>query len=238
MPDYPSTKPQREAYELLVPEGNYLRFNSNFESGNLRKAVKITDVEYELLLDFDTETKGHTQWYYFSVQNPLAGLSVRFTILNMSKSTSLYQCGLKPLVYSVAKSRQLGLGWHRDGAYISYGPSPYSPSSTRYSQLSFKYTFRYVEDVVYFAHCYPYTYTDLGRQLSTWVGSGGLGNILRVDSLCESLAHNDCPLLTITENVRSYPAWASELASISKSAAGRKLTRLKEARSHKYTEGR
>ena len=42
-------------------------FDSRFESGNLRKAVKVNNIEYNLWLDNDLNTKGHTQWYFFKV---------------------------------------------------------------------------------------------------------------------------------------------------------------------------
>ena len=44
-----------------MPTHNTLLFDSRFESGNLSKAVKINENEYNLFLDYDTETKGHTQ---------------------------------------------------------------------------------------------------------------------------------------------------------------------------------
>ena len=46
---------------------NQLIFDSRFESGNLRKASKVNNVEYNLWLENDINTKGHTQWYYFKV---------------------------------------------------------------------------------------------------------------------------------------------------------------------------
>lgn len=46
---------------------NVLVFDSKFENGNLRKAAKVNNVEYNLWLENDHNTKGHTQWYYFKV---------------------------------------------------------------------------------------------------------------------------------------------------------------------------
>lgn len=40
---------------------NTLVFESRFESGNLNMAVKVTDNEYNLILQNDINTKGHTQ---------------------------------------------------------------------------------------------------------------------------------------------------------------------------------
>ena len=46
---------------------NVLIFDSRFENGNLRKVAKLSNVEYNLWLENDLNTKGHTQWYYFKV---------------------------------------------------------------------------------------------------------------------------------------------------------------------------
>lgn len=52
-----------------VKNGESLLFDSNFESGNLDAAIKVDDFEYDLFMRVDTNTKGHTNWYYFSVKN-------------------------------------------------------------------------------------------------------------------------------------------------------------------------
>ena len=39
------------------------------ESGNLRRAVQVYPHEYDLILSPDVNTRGHTQWFYFSVSN-------------------------------------------------------------------------------------------------------------------------------------------------------------------------
>ena len=44
-----------------------LVFDSNFESGNLDMVIKKKDLEYDLYMRVDTNTKGHHQWFYFSV---------------------------------------------------------------------------------------------------------------------------------------------------------------------------
>lgn len=48
---------------------NTLEFDSVFESGNLALAIKVTDNEYNLLLQNDINTNGHTQWFYFKVKS-------------------------------------------------------------------------------------------------------------------------------------------------------------------------
>jgi cytosolic carboxypeptidase protein 2/3 len=84
-----------------------LIFDSRFESGNLRKASKVNNVEYNLWLDNDLNTKGHTQWYYFKVvYQSDKPAKIQFNILNLSKTYSLYKQGMKPVVFSLKKFHQ------------------------------------------------------------------------------------------------------------------------------------
>jgi len=52
-------------YKLKGPSDQTLVFESRFESGNLRRVVKISDTEYDLYLKHDYGTCSYTQWYYF-----------------------------------------------------------------------------------------------------------------------------------------------------------------------------
>lgn len=47
------------------PSDKTLLFESKFESGNLYLAQKVTDNEYNLLMQNDINTNGHTQWFFF-----------------------------------------------------------------------------------------------------------------------------------------------------------------------------
>lgn len=110
----------------------------------------VVDQEYDLFLRNDLHTKGHIQWYYFSVKTPqpmaTSGsgivdniatpvsypLSVRFNIVNMMKEDALYNYGMRPVVYSTLKAQECGhdrvgseykhasLGWHHDCYDICY----------------------------------------------------------------------------------------------------------------------
>ncbi|RXG56017.1 hypothetical protein Avbf_04124 [Armadillidium vulgare] len=77
-----------------------LQFESRFESGNLAKSVQISECYYELHLRADLYTARHTQWFYFSVSNMRKDVTYRFSIVNLSKGDSLYNHGMKPLMYS------------------------------------------------------------------------------------------------------------------------------------------
>ena len=74
-----------------------LIFDSRFENGNLRKACKVSNIEYNLWLENDSNTKGHTQWYYFKVTyKDIASRAekkthkIKLNIMNLAKTTSLY----------------------------------------------------------------------------------------------------------------------------------------------------
>lgn len=69
-------------YKLQDANDKTLLFESRFESGNLFLAQKLSDTEYNLLMQNDINTTGHTQWFYFRVQNTFKGSSVKFNIIN------------------------------------------------------------------------------------------------------------------------------------------------------------
>jgi hypothetical protein len=50
-----------------------LVFESRFESGNLQLVHKKSEAEYDLVLQNDINSKGHTQWFYFRVKNVKKG---------------------------------------------------------------------------------------------------------------------------------------------------------------------
>ena len=79
-------------------------FESRFESGNLYLATKVSDQEYDCLMQNDINTQGHTQWFYFKVTNTHAGLPVKFNIMNYSKADSMFNYGMKVSVYSEKKA--------------------------------------------------------------------------------------------------------------------------------------
>jgi hypothetical protein len=70
---------------------SYLRFNSDFECGNLDAVVQTSSTEFDLFMRVDTNTRGHTNWYYFEVHNKVFIGSVTFNICNFRRPASLYQ---------------------------------------------------------------------------------------------------------------------------------------------------
>ena len=142
--------------------GGALLFESRFESGNLRRVVHVHGNEYDLLLNWDHGTRGHTQWYFFAVCNPRLGERYTFNIVNFKKPESLYKSGMRPLVYSASAASKHGHGWTRAGSDVNY----YTPKDASHSTLTFSWTAEHENDTLYFAMCYPYTYSDLRAYLA------------------------------------------------------------------------
>eukprot|EP00951_Prasinocladus_malaysianus_P015037 scaffold114820_cov55-Prasinocladus_malaysianus.AAC.3 len=82
--------------------------------------IQVYDDEYDLILRPDINTRGHTQWFYFSVANTRRANKIKFNIINLMKEDSLYSDGMQPLVHSAKESVATGLGWHRSGESIAY----------------------------------------------------------------------------------------------------------------------
>lgn len=70
--------------------------------------------------------------------------------------------------------------------------------------LSFTYTFEYDNDIVFFSHFQPYTYTDLKDYIYSLKRKGQpdfIKNSLRVQKLCDTMQGNTCCVLSISDNV-------------------------------------
>ena len=56
----------------------------------------------------------------FQVQNMRSDLTYRFSIVNFSKPDSLYNYGMKPVLYSQIEAERHFVGWSRVGSNIRY----------------------------------------------------------------------------------------------------------------------
>ncbi|XP_066278740.1 uncharacterized protein [Branchiostoma lanceolatum] len=178
-----------------------LIFESRFESGNLMKVVQVGEFEYELYLRQDLYTDKHTQWYYFRVQNARKGHSYRFTIVNLLKGGSLYNMGLKPLMYSEHDAQTKKTGWLRVGENIKYYKNNVRinlRSDKCYYSLTWTCSFPNDNDSYFFSHCYPYTYSDLQDYLLKMANDPVRSKYCRQRVLCRTLAGNLVYVLTIT----------------------------------------
>ncbi|XP_074980360.1 cytosolic carboxypeptidase 3 isoform X2 [Caretta caretta] len=177
---------------------NTLIFEARFESGNLQKVVKVSEFEYQLTLRTDLYTTRHTQWYYFRVTNTHAGMPYRFTIVNFTKPTSLYNHGMRPLLYSEVDAKIHQVGWQRTGDEIKYYKNNLGQDGHQYFSLTWTFQFPHDRDTCYFAHCYPYTYSNLQDYLAAISRDPVRSKFCKIRILCHSLARNIVYVLTIT----------------------------------------
>ncbi|KAM4597564.1 cytosolic carboxypeptidase 1-like isoform 1-T1 [Polymixia lowei] len=210
---HPNDILDKVVYDLDIPscpviddDGESLKFNSQFESGNLRKAVQVRKYEYDLVLNSDINSNHYHQWFYFEVSRMRVGTTYRFNIINCEKSNSQFNYGMQVLMYSVQEAIGGRPRWVRTGEDICYYKNHFSRSSIAaggqkgksYYTMTFSTNFSHKDDVCYFAYHYPYTYSTLKMHLSKLEALRTPQIYLRQDVLCETLGGNSCPLLTIT----------------------------------------
>nr|XP_033783692.1 cytosolic carboxypeptidase 1 isoform X2 [Geotrypetes seraphini] len=193
---------------FLMPEDSeVLKFNSKFESGNLRKVIQIRKNEYDLILNSDVNSNHYHQWFYFELSGMRTGMYYRFNIINCEKSNSQFNYGMQPLMYSVQEALQGRPWWLRVGNDICYYKNHFSRSSIAtggqkgksYYTMTFTVNFPHKDDVCYFAYHYPYTYSTLKMHLQKLESMHNPQQIyFRQDALCQTLGGNSCPVVTIT----------------------------------------
>ena len=191
--------------------------------------------EFNLYLKDDTNSDNSlTQWFYFSCRNIKKGTVVKLNMLNLMKDDSLYSMGMQPFVYSQKRHLQGdGEQWHREGFNIEYyfndltirtslktldinfDPRYVSNLQDKFkktSTLSFSYEFQYDNDIVFFAHFAPYSYSDVFRYLCKLELDEKAREIMRIDYICKSLGKVPMYCLTITNNLKTdYITQAEEL---------------------------
>ncbi|XP_076586403.1 cytosolic carboxypeptidase 1 isoform X2 [Chaetodon auriga] len=210
---HPNDILDKVVYDLDIPScpviedsGESLKFNSQFESGNLRKAVQVRKYEYDLVLNSDINSNHYHQWFYFEVSGMRVGTTYRFNIINCEKSNSQFNYGMQVLMYSVQEAISGRPRWVRTGTDICYYKNHFARSSIAaggqkgksYYTQTFSISFSHKDDVCYFAYHYPYTYSTLKMHLSKLEALRTPQIYLRQDVLCETLGGNSCPLVTIT----------------------------------------
>ncbi len=171
-----------QAWELISQRQSPLRvlkFNSTFECGNLERATLVTPQHYVLTVRPDINTCGCSQWFYFSVSNTTADARVQFDIINFTKKSRLYHAGMRVWVLSTKQRGSVSAtaadGWMQAGEEISYGGNTHlrkaggngaQEDTKHFYTLSFKYTFQFSDDEVFFAYANPYPYTKICRMIA------------------------------------------------------------------------
>ncbi|KAM3136568.1 hypothetical protein pb186bvf_011371 [Paramecium bursaria] len=180
-----------------------IQFDSNFESGNLFCAFQRQENSFDLILQNDINTRGNTQWFFFLCLRCKSWTNHSIQTLNHLKSGSLFNEGLQPAIYSMKKMNQI----IKSGLEVDFRQviseahfKRNCQSLRKYYQLRFSYTFKHDNDKVYFAHSYPYTYTNLVNYLNGILVDPDKSQYISRKELCHTLGGNSCDVLTITSN--------------------------------------
>ncbi|XP_029109367.1 cytosolic carboxypeptidase 4 [Scleropages formosus] len=182
---------------------NSLQFFSGFESGNLRKAIRVRRNEYDLILNSDVNSSENHQWFYFEVSGMESAVCYRFNIINCEKANSQFNYGMQPVLFSVREALEGRPYWVRIGSEICYYRNHYcpfqGPRGSSYYTLTFSMIFKHSEDVCYLAYHYPYTYSALQNHLKILQESVDSRKIFfQQQTLCSTIGGNSCPVVTIT----------------------------------------
>ncbi|XP_071835494.1 cytosolic carboxypeptidase-like protein 5 isoform X3 [Apostichopus japonicus] len=152
-------------------------FTSKFDSGNLARIERVhgddddsgnhrigdftatPDYEFNLWTKPDCDgteyQNGNRSWFHFAVKGCPMNKLVKFNIMNMNRQGKLYNQGMAPVVKVLPQKPR----WERirdrpvcetvDGQFI----------------MAFTYRFEYRYSTVYFAFCYPFSYTECQNML-------------------------------------------------------------------------
>lgn len=94
-------------------------FDSNFESGNLDAVVKVGPHEYDLFMRIDSNTRGHLQWFNFTVKNH-KHKRIKINICNFRKEKTLYHRGMRPFICSKHLKDTRGVDWVQGGSNVKF----------------------------------------------------------------------------------------------------------------------
>jgi len=128
---------------------------------------------------------------------------VKFNIVNFTKPDSLFNMGMRPVVYSVQDAQNKNIGWVRSGSDISYYGNSFLRNNSAgegllyYYTLSFTIEFSNVNDTTLIAYSYPYTMSDYRSHLSELLNTTS-SDVIRQYKLCQTISGEDCDLLVIT----------------------------------------
>jgi len=150
----------------------------------------------------DFGTNSYSQWFFFRVSNMKRGTNYRFNIMNMLKPDCLYNQGMKILCNPVTSNELPKHDWSFNGKEIGYYKNCIQKRvGINYYTLTFTITAN--SESMYIASNYPYTHTDLMNLLRELSGVKYKHKV-RIDSLCRTLAGNQCPIVTITNFKEDY----------------------------------
>lgn len=163
---------------------NEVIFSGDFECGNLGQVYRIGERKYEAHLLPDPNQQQTAQWFFFRIENLQPG-EYFIALVGFYRQCNLHWKGSQVCSYSEAAARK-NIGWRRIGDEMNY----FKSKSGKFPEWTWTFKFTVDEpDTMYFAHSYPYTFTD---QLNCL---GKLQPLCRPSTLCQSVGGIDVPVI-------------------------------------------
>jgi len=186
---------------IECPQG--VKFDSYFESGNCDLVIPRGCLKYDVFLRVDSNTIGHTHWFYFRVKRENKA-QIKIFIRNMSKGTSIFKtCGAPYFSGDNKRWKQL-----KSSKYYSTNISEIGPNLRPFINRKL-HTLEFDIDLVpgewtYVAYCPPYSYSRLLQYLDSSLSSN-LSSIFRRKSFCTTESLVSSPLLEISDYKNEDP---------------------------------
>ena len=163
-----------------------LVFDASFDSGNASKVEQIGEDEFCVWTRRDCEGMPHENgcrtWFSFSVRGAAAGRKLAFRIHNMNSQGNLFRFGMRPVFRSLPSMPE----WERCPEETTHwggkGSNKYREMRENRDYVGggdefvirFEHTVEHTGDTLYFAFCYPATYTDTIAKLAWLDAAFGL----------------------------------------------------------------
>ncbi|KAK9820196.1 hypothetical protein WJX72_007360 [[Myrmecia] bisecta] len=175
-----------------------LQFCGDFEGGNIGRVQALDGgAEYELMIRPDTLAPRFRLWFHFQVTNCLAGQQVVLSIVNFSKTRSLYRQQMTPVV----RSRSHPTWCRLPPSNVFYYRCPKRKMAY---VLSMVFTFDKQGELYEFAYSFPYSYTHLQHFLAALAGQQL--PYMRRDLLCRSPQLRQVDVITIGDGATAAAA--------------------------------
>lgn len=182
----------------VVEDQKYLSFESSFECGNLLQVfyggLRNNFHHYYLFLEDDLGSNDapSTNWFYFLVKNINTEFVYAFHICNMSKSSSCYTYGKKPVLLDGRDIPHSTDSWIEFGENICYHQTD-SRILDEKGHYTLSFSTRFCQEAVYIAQSIPYSYSRLEDFLLELKSP-----LVRRRQLCQTQVGNKCDILYIS----------------------------------------
>ncbi|CAG9317263.1 AGBL5_3 [Blepharisma stoltei] len=167
-------------------------FFSNFDSGNLARAVRTGIGQYEIWIAADAAQRGHNSyrvWFNFGIRGLRKGTLLKLTIMNMSNIRILASQNYRPVWRAIPEQTQ----WQRILTECSY-----ENNFATLFKLSWTMEYTYENSDLYFAFAPPYPYSEIMKTIDFFENVCPADSLFYRETLVRSLDNLNVEVITIS----------------------------------------